>query len=728
MAIEFKQDKNIFHLKSKNTSYIIKIVNDKYPAHLYWGKKLSGSLDFEDKIIYGDRPVMTVIKEDNLSLELLPQEYPAYGNTDYGVPGYKILQENGSRTTNALYSEHRIYKDKTELTGLPASYAEADDNVESLEIDLVDQTADFKITLTYTVFADYDIITRSAKIINTGQKNLRLQSALSISLDFEDSDFEMLQLSGAWGRERHLKTRSLVQGLQQIESKRGASSHYQNPFIALSRPNTDEFQGEVYAANLVYSGNFKASVEVNHYERTRLSLGINDFDFSWLLEAGEEFQAPEAVLAYSDQGLNQMSQLYHKFYRERLVKSKFKDQERPVLLNNWEGTYFDFNEDKIVEIAASAAELGVELFVLDDGWFGRRNDDTSSLGDWYVNKNKLPNGVSGLAEKINDLGLAFGIWVEPEMVSPDSDLYREHSDWVIEVPDRPNSEGRNQLILDFSRREVQDYIIDVLSELFAGANISYVKWDMNRNMTEIGSNKLAAARQEETAHRYILGLYRVLEKLTSKFPDILFESCASGGGRFDPGMLYYMPQTWTSDDTDAVERLKIQYGTSLVYPVSAMGTHISAVPNHQLGRITSLDMRANTAYYGAFGYELDPTEMSFKEREIVKAQIKKFKSLRNLIQFGDFYRLLSPFAGNECAWMTVSDDQKEAFVSYYKILAEANVFSGKIKLQGLNPDYDYQIKELNKTFSGSQLLYSGLPIGELKQEDFSSKSWHLQVI
>jgi alpha-galactosidase len=314
------------------------------------------------------------------------------------------------------------------------------------------------------------------------------------------------------------------------------------------------------------------------------------------------------------------------------------------------------------------------------------------------------------------------------MVSPDSDLYREHSDWVIEVPDRPNSEGRNQLILDFSRREVQDYIIDVLSELFAGANISYVKWDMNRNMTEIGSNKLAAARQEETAHRYILGLYRVLEKLTSKFPDILFESCASGGGRFDPGMLYYMPQIWTSDDTDAVERLKIQYGTSLVYPVSAMGTHISAVPNHQLGRITSLDMRANTAYYGAFGYELDPTEMSFKEREIVKAQIKKFKSLRNLIQFGDFYRLLSPFAGNECAWMTVSDDQKEAFVSYYKILAEANVFSGKIKLQGLNPDYDYQIKELNKTFSGSQLLYSGLPIGELKQEDFSSKSWHLQVI
>jgi alpha-galactosidase len=728
MAIDFNQKKELFHLKTKNTSYIIKIINDKYPAHLYWGQKLNGSLDFEDKILYGDRPVMTIIKEDNLSLELLPQEYPAYGNTDYGVPAYKILQENGSRTTNALYSEHRIYEGKSKLAGLPASYAEADDNVESLEIDLVDQTADFKITLTYTVFADYDIITRSAKIINEGQKDLKLQSAQSLSLDFEDSDFEMLQLSGAWGRERHLKTRPLVQGLQQIESKRGASSHYQNPFIALTRPNTDEFQGEVYAANLVYSGNFKAAVEVNHYDRTRLSLGINDFDFSWLLEAGEEFQAPEAVLAYSDQGLNQMSQLYHKFYRERLVKSKFKAEERPVLLNNWEGTYFDFDEDKIVEIAASAADLGVELFVLDDGWFGRRNDDTSSLGDWYVNKNKLPNGVSGLAEKINELGLDFGIWVEPEMVSPDSDLYREHPDWVIEVPDRKNSEGRNQLILDFSRRDVQDYIINILSELFAGSDISYVKWDMNRNMTEIGSNKLAAERQQETAHRYMLGLYRVLEELTAEFSDILFESCASGGGRFDPGMLYYMPQTWTSDDTDAVERLKIQYGTSLVYPVSSIGAHISAVPNHQLGRITSLAMRADTAYYGAFGYELDPTVMSFKEREIIKKQIKKFKSLRKLIQYGDFYRLLSPFEVNETAWMTVSEDQREAFVSYYKILAEANVFTGSFKLKGLNPDFDYYIKEIDKTVSGSQLLYSGLPIGELKQEDFSSKSWHLQVI
>jgi alpha-galactosidase len=423
-----------------------------------------------------------------------------------------------------------------------------------------------------------------------------------------------------------------------------------------------------------------------------------------------------------------MSQLFHKFYRERLVKSKFKNQERPVLLNNWEGTYFDFDEEKIVEIAASAAELGVELFVLDDGWFGRRNDDSSSLGDWDVNKNKLPNGVRGLAEKINDLGLDFGIWVEPEMVSPDSDLYRQHPDWVIEVPDRPNSEGRNQLILDLSRQEVQDYLINVLSELFAGANIAYVKWDMNRNMTEIGSNKLAAERQEETVHRYILGLYRVLEKLTSKFPDILFESCASGGGRFDPGMLYYMPQTWTSDDTDAVERLKIQYGTSLVYPISSIGAHISAVPNHQLGRITSLKMRADTAYYGAFGYELDPTELSFKEREIIKEQIKKFKSLRKLIQYGDFYRLLSPFAGNKIAWMTVSKDQKEAFVSYYKILAESNIFTGSLKLKGLNPDFDYYIKEIDKTLSGTQLLYSGLPIGELKQEDFSSKSWHLQVI
>ena len=727
MAIDFNQEKNLFHLKTKNTSYIIKLVNGKYPAHLYWGRKLDGSLNFDHKILYGDRPVMTIIKEDNLSLELLPQEYPAYGNTDYGVPAYKILQENGSRTTNALYSDHRIYNGKAELSGLPASYAEADDKVETLEIELVDQAAGFKIILSYTVFADYDIITRSAKIINQGEQNLNLQSALSISLDFEDSNFEMLQLSGAWGRERYLKTRPLIQGLQQIESKRGASSHYQNPFLALCRPNTDEDMGEVYAANLIYSGNFKAAVEVNHYDRTRLSLGINDFDFNWLLKAGEEFQTPEAVLAYSDQGLNQMSQLYHKFYRERLVKSKFKTEERPVLLNNWEGTYFDFDEEKIVEIAASAAELGVELFVLDDGWFGRRNDDTTSLGDWYVNKNKLPNGVSGLAEKINKLGLDFGIWVEPEMVSPESDLYREHPDWVIEVPDRPNSEGRNQLILDFSRQEVQDYIIDVLTKLFADSNISYVKWDMNRNMTEIGSNKLAVERQQETAHRYMVGLYRVLEKLTSQFPDILFESCASGGGRFDPGMLYYMPQTWTSDDTDAVERLKIQYGTSLVYPSSSMGAHVSAVPNHQVERSTSLKMRYDVASFGNLGYELDITELNEKEMKAVKKQVNNYKEIRELVQFGDFYRLRSPFAGNFTAWSYLSQDREEVLAGFYQVLATPNPKEETLKLKGLDPESDY--KELNsgEIYGGDELMNYGIKVPYLK-EDFSSRVWRFKAV
>ncbi len=725
MSINFNKNKKIFHLKSSNTSYIIKLVNGKYPAHLYWGKKLEGSLNFDHKIKFGDKPYTTLMSEDNLSLEVLPQEYPAYGNTDYGVPAYKILQENGSRITSAVYLEHRIYQGKKALKGLPASYSVQNDEVESLEIDLVDKTANFKITLKYSVFKDYDVITRSAEIKNLGEENLKLQSALSMSLDFCESNFEMLQLSGAWGRERHLKRSPLVQGLQQIESKSGASSHKQNPFIALARENTDEFNGEIFAASLVYSGNFKASVEVNHYDRTRLSIGINSFDFSWLLTKGQSFQTPEAVLAYSDSGINALSQLYHNFYRERMAKSRYKNSERPVLINNWEATYFDFDEAKILEIAENAAELGIELFVLDDGWFGERNDDTSSLGDWYVNKDKLPSGVSGLADKVTDLGIDFGIWVEPEMVSPDSELYRENPEWAIQVEDRPLSKGRNQLILDYSRKDVQEYIIDILSELFSSADISYVKWDMNRSMTEFSSNNLPAERQEETAHRYILGLYRVLEVLTEKFPNILFESCAGGGGRFDPAMLYYMPQTWTSDDTDAVERLKIQYGTSLVYPISSMGAHVSAVPNHQLGRITPLQTRTETAYFGAFGYELDPTELDENKKEQIKLDIEKFKQLRSLIQFGDFYRLLSPFEGNETAWMTVSEDKKEAFVAYYKVLSESNTFNGSVKLKGLNPELDYYIKELDRKISGSQLIFAGLPVGELAKQDFTSKSWHL---
>jgi alpha-galactosidase len=459
----------------------------------------------------------------------------------------------------------------------------------------------------------------------------------------------------------------------------------------------------------VYSGNFLAQVEVDQFRTARVSMGINPFDFTWLLESGESFQTPEVVMVYSDQGLNGMSQTYHELYRTRLARGSFRDRERPILINNWEATYFDFNEEKIMNIARTAAELGIELFVLDDGWFGERDDDRRSLGDWTVNRRKLPNGLDGLAKQVNELGLQFGLWIEPEMVSPNSELYRKHPDWCLHVPNRPRSEGRNQLVLDYSRQDVCDYMIETISNVLASAPITYVKWDMNRHMTEVGSAALPPERQRETAHRYMLGLYRVMEEITSRFPHILFESCSGGGGRFDPGILYYMPQTWTSDNTDAVSRLKIQYGTSLVYPISVMGAHVSAVPNHQVGRMTSLTMRGHVSMSGNFGYELDITKLTETEKQIIKEQVAFYKDVRRLVQFGTFYRLLSPFEGNEAAWMFVSEDQSEALVAYFRVLAEANAPLSYLRLKGLDPNQDYEIEGLG-VYGGDELMYAGVAL------------------
>ncbi|GLH65244.1 hypothetical protein PG301_30830 [Parageobacillus sp. G301] len=420
-----------------------------------------------------------------------------------------------------------------------------------------------------------------------------------------------------------------------------------------------------------------------------------------------------------------MSQTFHQLYRTRLARGVYRDRQRPILINNWEATYFNFNEEKILRLAKTAAELGIELFVLDDGWFGKRDNDRSSLGDWFVDKRKLPNGLAGLAANINNMGMRFGLWLEPEMVSVDSELYRKHPDWCLHVPSRPRSEGRNQLVLDYSRKEVCDYIIQAISNVLASAPISYVKWDMNRHMTEIGSAALPPERQRETAHRYILGLYRVMEEITSRFPHILFESCSGGGGRFDPGMLYYMPQTWTSDNTDAVARLKIQYGTSLVYPISAMGAHVSAVPNHQVHRITSLEMRGHVAMSGNFGYELDLTKLSEEEKAIVKQQVAFYKDIRRLVQFGTFYRILSPFEGNETAWMFVSEDKSEAFVAYFRVLAEANAPLSFLRLKGLDPNKDYEIIGSGEMYGGDELMYAGLNVPR-RRGDFISVIWRLK--
>ena len=716
MEIIFNKESKEFHLFNNNISYIIKLIRTKQPTQLYFGKKIKHRDDFSHMFQrwterVGGLSANPFGDDETLSLDVVMQEYPSYGTTDFRQPAFQILQEDGSRITNFKYKSHKIFDGKNKLEGLPATYVENNAEAKTLEIVLEDEVINSEMVLSYTIFNKYDAITRNVKFINNGETSLSLTRALSMCLDLPDYDYEMIHLSGTWTRERHIKTRKLEHGVQEIYSARGASSPHHNPFIALKRPNTDEFHGEVYGFNLVYSGNFLAQVEVDHYDVSRVLLGINPFDFSWKLEKGEIFQTPEAVMVFSDNGLNGMSKVYHDLYRERLCRGKWRDADRPVLLNNWEATYFDFNEEKIVDIAKTAGELGVELFVLDDGWFGDRNDDYRALGDWFVNKDKLPNGINGLAQKVNDMGLQFGLWFEPEMINKNSRLYEEHPDWLIEVKKRSNSPSRNQHILDFSRVEVVDYIYKMVADILGSANISYVKWDMNRNMTEIGSAGFGADRQMEVPHRYILGLYSMLEKLTSEFPNILFESCASGGGRFDPGMLYYMPQTWASDNSDAIERLNIQYGTSLVYPIMTMGAHVSAVPNHQLRRVTSLDTRANVAIFGAFGYELDLNTMDSYEKEVIKEQIKFYKENRSLIRTGDFYRLLSPFESNETAWMVVSKDKTEVVIGYYQVLSKSNHGFKTLKLQGLDEEIEYFSVDSDKSFFGDELMNCGYKFG-----------------
>lgn len=715
MAVLFDEKERLFHLQAKDTSYILQVLETGHVAHVYWGKKVRNASNISraaNSSCYQNRPLEPVLSSEKkrLSLDMLPQEYPAYGNTDFRQPAYQVQLENGSTVTDLRYDGHYIYSGKKKLQNLPATYVENDTEASTLELYLVDALIGLRVILSYTVYENYDVITRSVRFVNEGQQHLTLNRALSASVDFIDDKFRLLQLSGAWARERHLITRPLVHGIQSVESTRGASSPYHNPFIALLREDASENHGEVYGFNLVYSGNFLAQVEVDHYSHTRVLMGINPFDFSWLLQPGEAFQAPEVVMVYSDHGLNKMSQTYHELYRTRLARGRFRDKARPILINNWEATYFDFNTEKLIELAKAAKELGVELFVLDDGWFGKRNDDKSSLGDWFVNEEKLPGGLAALSQKITDLGLEFGIWVEPEMVSPDSELYRAHPDWCIHVEGRNRSTGRNQLVLDLTREDVCSAIVDMISNVLKSGRITYVKWDMNRHMTEIGSAQLPAERQRETAHRYILGLYRILEELTSRFPDVLFESCASGGGRFDPGMLYYMPQTWTSDNTDAVERLKIQYGTSIVYPLVSMGAHVSAVPNHQVHRVTSLQTRGNVAAFGNFGYELDLTRLTDDEKEIIKDQIHQYKEARELVQKGDFYRLLSPFEGNDTAWLVVSKDKNEALVGFYRVLAQANSYCPILRLQGLDPTKDYRVVGTDEIYGGDELMHFGLDV------------------
>lgn len=710
MGIAVNQSGDTFHLYNQEISYIMKVLPNRQLGQIYFGKRIRIPEDCSYFLETSSRPMSSCVfdTDNRFSMEHIRQEYGVFGTSDYRMPAPEVLQENGSRISEFCFQEYRIQAEKPKLPGLPATYVENEEEAETLVIRLADPVTGLELELFYTIFAAGGILARSARFVNQGEQALHLQSAMSLCLDLPDKGYDMIQFSGAWARERYPKTRRLEQGIQSVGSIRGNSSHNHNPFMILKRPTADEFQGEAIGFSLVYSGNFLAQVEVDTYDTARVLLGIHPHCFDWKLDPSEEFQTPEAVMVYTDQGLNHLSQTFHRLYQKRLARGYWRDRVRPILINNWEATYFDFTEDKLVEIAEKARECGVELFVLDDGWFGKRCGEQAGLGDWVANPDRLKNGITGLAQRIEDLGMKFGLWFEPEMVNKDSDLYREHPDWIIQTPGRRNSHGRYQYVLDFSRKEVVDRIYEMMDKILSEAKVSYIKWDMNRSITECYSAALPPDRQGEVYHRYILGVYDLYERLTSKFPQILFESCASGGGRFDPGMLYYAPQCWTSDDSDAVERIKIQYGTSYCYPVSSMGTHVSVVPNHQINRITPLDTRANVAYFGTFGYELDLNTLTADEQEEVKGQIAFMKQYRQLFQFGTFYRLQSPFEHNTLAWMVVSDDRKEAIVGWYRVLNGVNLPYTRLRLKGLCEDLPYKVDGESGIHYGSELMNAGL--------------------
>lgn len=713
MSIVFHEKNRMFHLFNDKISYIMTVLPNGQMGQLYFGKRIHQREDYSYLLEMMARPMGSYVFESDrtLSLEHVKQEYGVYGSTDYRCPAVEILQENGSRISDFCYKSHTVSGGKPKLKGLPATYTESDSEAETLTLVLEDRVTGIELELLYTLFAGSGIIARSARFLNCGKKPVHLLKAMSLCMDLPDHDYDWIQFSGAWARERYPKKRRLETGIQSVGSMRGHSSHEHNPFVILKRPTADEFQGEVIGFSLIYSGNFLAQAEVDTHDTTRVLLGINPEWFDWKLEPGEEFQTPEAVMVYTDRGMNDMSQTFHRLFQKRLARGYWRDRERPILINNWEATYFDFTEERIVEIAKKAKEQGIELFVLDDGWFGKRTSERAGLGDWKANPERLPDGITGLAQKVEELGMKFGLWFEPEMVNKDSDLYREHPDWILSVPERRQSQGRYQYVLDFSRKEVVDYIYDRMAEILGSGKVSYVKWDMNRSITECWSAALPADRQGEVFHRYILGVYDLYDRLNTAFPKVLFESCASGGGRFDPGLLYYAPQGWASDDTDAAERLKIQYGTSYCYPISSIGAHVSASPNHQIMRSTPLYTRANVACFGTFGYEMDLNRLTAEEQEEVKRQTAFMKKYRSVLQFGSFYRLESPFEGNVTAWMSVSGDRKTAVVGWYRTLNGINMGYTRVKLRGLEPDSVYRVSEdgaLRGEYYGDELMNVGL--------------------
>jgi alpha-galactosidase len=686
MPVEWRRDDRQFHLHNGTISVVLCVYEDGSLGALHLGAPLPEGRSYRH---LGPMPFRGFGGRVG---EPVPFAYPTRGTGDYRVPAVAAVGADGSGVVALRYRDHAIVPGKPALDGLPSTYTETDAEADTLTVTLGDDVIGLEVDLRFTLFADRAILARSATLRATTEP-LTLETAMSLVLDLPDADWTALHLAGTWAREFHVVEALLRSGRASISSVTGTSGAEHNPFLALRRPATTEAAGEAIGCSLVYSGNHLAEVEVDPFGTTRLRMGIEPETFRWRLEPGESFTTPEAVVAWTDAGLGALSHAFHDLYRDRLARGTWRDRARPILLNSWEGVYFDFDQERLFSMATAAHELGVELFVLDDGWFGHRDDDHTSLGDWVVDRRKLPDGLDALADRVHDLGMGFGLWIEPEMVNPDSDLYRAHPDWVIAIPERPRTESRNQLVLDMGRPEVVDHLADRIAAVLADARIDYVKWDMNRTVTEPGSGILPTDRQGELWHRHILGVYELYRRLTTRFPNVLFESCASGGGRFDPGLLAFAPQTWTSDDTDAIERLSIQWGASMVYPPSAIAAHVSAVPNHQTGRITPLATRAAVAFFGVFGYELDPTRLTDDERAQVRDQVAFYRRHRELFQFGRFHRLEDPHSGDRrsAAWMTVSPDRSTAVVGVFALLNRPSPRPHRVRLRGLDPTREYQV-------------------------------------
>lgn len=706
MPISFDSERKIFKIDSLNSTYAIGIFEGNFLVQLYYGKKIPDTNLISTAFRGGFASIspLTASTADNgyFSMDIQPVAYSCNGNGDYRLSALAIRDSEGRATTDIRYVDHKIYSGKPKLKGLPATYCNTDDEADTLEIITLDKFTGAKVTLCYTAFKNHSIITQSVKIENTGTEAFDIEKVASCCVNFPSMSYNMVNLYGTWARERTVTTHHLVHGIQSVASKRGSSSHNHNPFVALVDDKGGEDYGDAFGFNFVYSGNFAIDIETDYMDCTRLVMGINPIDFNWYLEPGEEFQAPEAVMAYSPDGLGGMSRTFHDFYNNNLIRGNWKSRKRPLLINSWEGSGFDFDDETLVRYAKQAKELGCELLVMDDGWFGVRNCDDSSLGDWYVNEEKLNGPLSKLIERVNAEGMDFGIWYEPEMISPDSDIYRAHPDWCVHVEGRDISPARQQYVIDMTRQDVRDNIFNQMYDVLSKNNIAYLKWDYNRPISEPASMALDKKHQKEFFHRFILGTYELMDRITSAFPDILFESCSGGGGRYDPGMLYYMPQTWASDNTDPIERLRIQFGTSMCYPASSMGAHVSASDR------AGLETKAAVALWGTFGYELDPKHLSDEDKEIVKKTSALYHKYYDLTHNGDLYRIIAPTEDEfKCAWSFVAKDKSEALLTVIIKNRTPHTFLN-IRLKGLDENKMYVNEADGEIYSGALLMNAGV--------------------